>query len=169
MKFKFKSKIFEIKPLAISRINSEYVKKTSNSYIEYGKKTVKDQIKYVKEIRKKGDEIYQIKYKNKLIATSGFQFDRFKTYQGLLIIDSEFLGKSLAKYFIFSSILFVNITLDKYFFYANIDKKNILSIKSFMNAGYKIVKKNKNFLNLKLTLNNKKNNILIKNKIKILR
>ena len=29
MKFKFKRKIFEIKPLAISRINLEYVKKTS--------------------------------------------------------------------------------------------------------------------------------------------
>tara|TARA_B100000900_G_C20554970_1_gene706369 strand:+ start:153 stop:665 length:513 start_codon:yes stop_codon:yes gene_type:complete len=167
MKFKFKRKIFEIKPLAISRINLEYVKKTSNPYINYEKKTINDQIKYVKEIRKKGNEIYQIKYKNKLIATSGFQFNGLKTYQGLLIIDNKFLGKRLAKYFIYSSVLFVNKTLDKNFFYANIDKKNISSIKSFVNAGYKLIKKKKDTLYLRLILN-KKNNALIEKKIKVL-
>ena len=65
-------------------------------------------------------------------------------------------------------MLFVNKTLDKSFFYANIDKKNIASIKSFTNAGYKLIKKKKDTLYLRLILNKKKNNTLIKKKIKVL-
>ena len=86
MKFKFKNKIFEVNPLSLKNINLDYVKKTSNEFINYEKKTIEAQKRYVKDIRKKGNEIYQIKYKKKLIATAGFQFYNLRTYQGLLII-----------------------------------------------------------------------------------
>ncbi len=143
MKFKFKNKIFEVNPLSLKNINLDYVKKTSNEFINYEKKTIEAQKRYVKDIRKKGNEIYQIKYKKKLIATAGFQFYNLRTYQGLLIINDDFIGKGYAKYFIYSSLLFVNKTMKKKVFYANIDKRNIASIKSFLAAGYKISKKKK--------------------------
>ena len=108
MKFIIKNKVFEIKTLKLKNINLNYVRKTSNEYINFKKKTIKDQKKYVKELRKSHNEIYQIMYKNLLIATSGFQFNNSKTYQGLLIIDNNFLGKGMAKYFIYSSIVVVN-------------------------------------------------------------
>ena len=37
----------------------------------YEKNTIEAQKRYVRDIRKKGNEIYQIKHKEKLIATSG--------------------------------------------------------------------------------------------------
>ncbi len=150
MKFKFKNKIFEVNPLSLKNINLDYVKKTSNEFINYEKKTIEAQKRYVKDIRKKGNEIYQIKYKKKLIATAGFQFYNLRTYQGLLIINDDFIGKGYAKYFIYSSLLFVNKTMKKKVFYANIDKRNIASIKSFLAAGYKISKKKKFSLTLHL-------------------
>lgn len=167
MKFKFKNKIFEINPLSLKNINLDYIKKTSNKFINYEQFTIDAQKSYVRDIRKKGNEIYQIKYKEKLIATSGFQFYGSRTYQGLLIINDDFIGKGYAKYFIYSSLLFVNKTQKKKVFYANIDKKNIASIKSFLAAGYKIYEEKKFSLNLRLFKENVKNKI--ENKIQILK
>ena len=160
MKFIIKNKVFEIKTLKLKNINLNYVRKTSNEYINFKKKTIKDQKKYVKELRKSHNEIYQIMYKNLLIATSGFQFNNSKTYQGLLIIDNNFLGKGMAKYFIYSSIVVVNKSLKKKIFYANIEKKNKASLKSFIGAGYKIINKSDNSLNLKLDI--KQKNLFLK-------
>lgn len=167
MKFKFKNKIFEINPLFLKNINLDYIKKTSNEFINYGKNNIEAQKRYVRDIRKKGNEIYQIKYKEKLIATSGFQFYSLKTYQGLLIINEDFIGKGYAKYFIYSSLLFVHKTMKKKVFYANISKKNIASIKSFLAAGYQISKEKK--FSLTLHLYKEKIENKIENKIQILK
>ena len=148
MKFKLRNKIFEVKPLLLKNIDMNYVKRTNNQYIENNKNSINSQKNYIRNIRKNGNQVYQITNKGRLTATSGFQFLRKKTYQGLLIIDNNFLNKGFAKYFIFITLLFVNKTKGNLSFCANINKDNISSIKSFTAAGYKIIKKNKNSLNL---------------------
>jgi len=161
MKVKFKNKIFKIKPLALKNITSLYVKKTSNEFINYKKNTIRDQKNYVRKIRKEGNEIYEITNGKKLVATSGFQFLKSKTFQGVLIVDPNFIGKGFAKYIILSSILYVNKTLGKNFFYVNIEKKNISSIKMCTGAGYRIYKRNKVCLKLFFNLNKNPNKIKI--------
>ena len=148
MKFKLRNKIFEVKPLLLKNIDMNYVKRTNNQYIESNTNSINSQKNYIKNIRKNGNQVYQITNEGRLTATSGFQFLRKKTFQGLLIIDNNFLNKGFAKYFIFITLLFANKTKGKLSFYANINKDNISSIKSFTAAGYKIIKKNKNSLNL---------------------
>tara|TARA_B100000886_G_scaffold303318_1_gene233924 strand:- start:7425 stop:8027 length:603 start_codon:yes stop_codon:yes gene_type:complete len=143
MKFKFKQKIFEIKKLAYKNIDKNYIVRINDRNIKYKKKTIKQQINYIKSIRKKGDEIFQLAYKNKLVATSGFQFYSKINYQGILIVDKNFLGKGYAKYFILSFLIFVSKKYKKKLFCAVINKNNFNSIRSFKKAGY-ILNKQKN-------------------------
>jgi RimJ/RimL family protein N-acetyltransferase len=154
MKFKIVNNIFEIKKLTYKNIDKNYINRINDRNIKYKKKTIKQQINYIQSIRKKGDEIFQLLYRNKLVATSGFQFMRNITYQGILIIDKNFLGKGYAKYFILSFLIFVSKKYKKKLFCAVINKENIKSIKSFQKVGYQLKKKNKNngmffFLNIK--------------------
>ncbi len=153
MKFKFKQKIFEIKKLAYKNIDKNYIVRVNDRNIKYKKKTIRQQINYVKSIRKKGDEIFQLAYKNKLVATSGFQFYSRINYQGILIIDKNFLGKGYAKYFILSFLIFVSKKYKKKLFCAVINKNNLISIRSFKKAGYRLGKQKNNgmyfYINIK--------------------
>ena len=146
MKFKFKQKIFEIKKLAYKNIDKNYIVRVNDRNIKYKKKTIRQQINYIKSIRKKGDEIFQLAYRNKLVATSGFQFYSRIHYQGILIIDKNFLGKGYAKYFILSFLIFVSKKYKKKLFCAVINKNNLNSIRSFKKAGYKLGKQKNNGL-----------------------
>ncbi len=169
MKFKIKQKIFEIKKLTYKNIDKKYIVSLNNRNIKYKKKTIKQQIKYIQCIRKKGDEIFQLVYRNKLVATSGFQFYRKISYQGILIVDKNFLGKGYAKYFILSFLIYVSEKYKKNLFCAVINKNNLISINAFKKAGYKLKNQknngkffyiNKKFIKLKqekILLNIKKN------------
>jgi len=160
MKFSFRNKIFVIKKLSYKNVNNSYVKRAQNMNLMYAKNSIKDQIEYIRSVRKRNDEIFQISYKNKLIATSGFQFRGKITYQGILIINNKFIGKKYSKYFIISFVLYVSRKYKKNLFCAGIKKSNTVSIKSFIKAGYELKKKNKDGLYLYLNIKKKNQKLL---------
>jgi hypothetical protein len=166
MKISFKNKIFEIKKLRIKNINKNYVYRTNSLFLVNNIQTIRKQKEYVKKLRLKKNEIFQITYKKKLIASSGFQFSKLKLFQGILIIDKRFLGKGYAKFFILSAALCAQIIFKRRLIFAGINNSNNKSRNAFLAAGFKIIKKYKHGVVLLLDLC--KNNNKLKSEIKIL-
>lgn len=167
MKIIFKNKIFEIRKLRIKSINKNYVCRTNSQFLTNSIQTIRQQKEYVKKIRLKKDEIFEITYKKKLIASSGFQFFKLKLFQGILIVDKRFLGKGYAKFFILSAALYAQIVFKRQLIFAGINNFNNKSKSAFLAAGFKIIKKYKHGVVLLLDLckcNNK-----LRSKIKIVR
>jgi hypothetical protein len=153
MEILIKKKLFKISKLKFSNINKDYINSLNNQYINHPSKTIKNQKKYVKFIRKKKGELLEITFKNKLIATSGFSIYKSKLFQGILIINKNFINKGYAKYFILYSAIYANKIFKKKKIYAGILNENINSKYSFINAGYKIIHKDKVGMYLVLNLN----------------
>ena len=157
MKFKVKNKIFLINKMKFKSINKKYTSSIKNSSFLIKKvNNVTEQKNYLKKLRNNGNELLQITNGNNLIATSGLQFKNSKVYQGILIVDKNFVGRGFAKYFILMSIIKFQNIFDKDKFFAGVDLKNIASIKSYIGCGFKVYKKKKNsiifYINLKKSL-----------------
>jgi RimJ/RimL family protein N-acetyltransferase len=175
MVIKIKNKIFEISKLRLKSINQKYVDKLQNNFLDKKVSTIKEQKKYVREIRLKKNEIFQITNNDKLIATSGFNFFRSKLFQGIFIFDKNFLGKGYAKYFILAAAIHSKKTFKKNLIYAGILDDNLKSKKSFLKSGFKPFSKNpksfryKNKKSMIYLLNLNSINIKLISKIKFIR
>tara|TARA_B100001094_G_C17963035_1_gene686428 strand:- start:88 stop:618 length:531 start_codon:yes stop_codon:yes gene_type:complete len=162
MVIKVKNKLFEISKLKFKNINKIYVNRLQNNFLDKKILTIKEQKEYIREIRLKKSEIFQITYNNKLIATSGFNFFKSKLYQGIFIFDKKFLGKGYAKYFILATAIYSKKIFKKNKIYAGILDENSNSKNSFLKAGFKIFSnspksfryKNKKGMIFLLNLNN---------------
>ena len=125
-------------------INKNYILAIKKSnYLKKKINNIQEQKSYLKKLRNYGNELLQITNANKLVATTGLQFRKSKVYQGILIVNKNYIAKGFAKYFILMSIMKFKSMFSKNEFFAGVDLKNIASIKSYMGCGFKVFKKKK--------------------------
>jgi RimJ/RimL family protein N-acetyltransferase len=149
--FNAKNKKFNISLLKLKNISKEYIESLKESnFIVYPKYTLNDQRNYVRKIKKSQNIILEIIYNKKLVATSGFQKNKGKVFQGILITDKKFRGKGYANFFIFQSLLFFKKLKGVNIFFAGIDKNNLPSIYAFKRAGYKLYNKRSSIFKINL-------------------
>jgi hypothetical protein len=166
VKFKVKKKIFLIDKMKFRSINKNYILTIKKSDFLIKKiNNIQEQKSYLKKLRKDGNELLQITNGNTLVATTGLQFKKNKVYQGILIVNKNYVAKGLAKYFILMSIIKFKSMSSKNEFFAGVDLKNIASIKSYIGCGFKVFKKKK--YSVILRINIKKSMPKLYKKIKI--
>ena len=130
VKFKVKNKIFLIDKMKFKSINKNYILTIKKSnYLIKKINNIQEQKSYLKKLRNDGNELLQITNGNTLVATTGLQFKNFRVYQGILIVNKNYIAKGFAKYFILMSIIKFKSMFNKYEFFAGVDLKNIASIK----------------------------------------
>lgn len=156
-KFVIKNNTFEISELDVKNINYNYIRSlnSKNDFIVNKKTTILEQIDYVKNIKKTKNLILQITSNKVLVATAGFQVRPGRTFQGIFIINNKFRKKGFSKYFIIFSSLFVYKLKNIKSFFAGIEKKNFISFRAFLGAGFKVKKKLVKSLILNLKIDNK--------------
>ena len=151
MFFFAKKKKFKVGLLKLKNISRKYLLSLKDAnFIINPKFTIEDQKNYVRKIRKAKNDILEITYNKKIVATSGFEKKKGKIFQGILIIDKNFRNKGFAKFFIFQSLIYFKKLKGVDIFFAGIDKNNLPSIYAFKKAGYKL--QNKKLNNFKISL-----------------
>jgi|MDTG01.2.fsa_nt_gb hypothetical protein len=154
MKYTIKSKQFYIGKLRLKNINNKYINALNRSdQISFKKINILNQKKYIRNLRAKkikltrynirNNEILEIFYINKIIATSGFQINIKKktAFQGILIIDDKFKGGGFSKFFISACIIEILKFYKLNFVIAGVSNNNIISKKTFLGAGFKYFKR----------------------------
>ena len=153
VKFKVKNKIFLIDKMKFKSINKNYILTIKKSnYLIKKINNIQEQKSYLKKLRNDGNELLQITNGNTLVATTGLQFKNFRVYQGILIVNKNYIAKGFAKYFILMSIIKFKSMFNKYEFFAGVDLKNIASIKSYIGCGFKVFQKKKYSIILRINI-----------------